>query len=99
MDTSVKIYAHGDVVEGSWLLYARDIGLLQNIEIVSAPLELERDLRSVTLFPKDIGSMVDMVVLGTCETECVSLPFFSYHVLSPSRQHAYLVGQTPRHLG
>ncbi|KAG9041006.1 hypothetical protein FS837_012849 [Tulasnella sp. UAMH 9824] len=62
--TSVKIYAG----EPGFLTLLKKIGMLP-MDIMRPRDQLSKDIRSATLYEDDVGAMIDLVVLGTCELD------------------------------
>ncbi|KAG8929800.1 hypothetical protein FRC01_003756 [Tulasnella sp. 417] len=69
LPTSVKIYSNNK--EGFISLLQR-IGMLPS-DIMQSRDQFERDIRSSNLFKDDVGAMIDLVVLGTCEVDMDNL--------------------------
>ncbi|KAG8901339.1 hypothetical protein FRC00_007752 [Tulasnella sp. 408] len=62
--TSVKIYAG----EPGFLTLLKRIGMLPK-DIMRPKDQLSRDIQSTVLYEDDLGAMIDLVVLGTCELD------------------------------
>ncbi|KAG8938538.1 hypothetical protein FRC04_008349 [Tulasnella sp. 424] len=61
---SVKIYSG----EPGFLSLLKRIGMLPK-DIMRPRDQLSKDIRSTTLYEDDMGAMIDLVVLGTCELD------------------------------
>ncbi|KAG8929798.1 hypothetical protein FRC01_003754 [Tulasnella sp. 417] len=66
--TSVKIYAF----QRGFHILLKKIGMLP-MDIMLPEAQLSKDIRSSSLYEDDMGAMIDLVVLGTCEQDLEKL--------------------------